>query len=153
MKKNRGSIKIKAYVLITQTTYKVHTFLMRLSLQTFCKRPLPSKSLFYKSIIARHSKTILRRSHPAKHGEGFDAPPTLERSGSEHRVGRFSSSSLRGETEMRGGAFLNGKEGRVGFRKEILHHCFLNTLLKLERCPQKSFSNLRESNIIFTLLV
>ena len=27
----------------------------------------------------------------------FDGPPTLERSGSEHRVGRFSSSSLRGE--------------------------------------------------------
>ena len=25
------------------------------------------------------------RSHPAQHGEGFDAPPTLERSGSEHR--------------------------------------------------------------------
>ena len=25
------------------------------------------------------------RSHPAKHGEGFDAPPILERSGSEHR--------------------------------------------------------------------
>ena len=60
------------------------------------------------------------RSHPAKHGEGFDAaldlppqqpggpipynmaktfdgPPTLERSGYEHRVGRFPSSSLRGE--------------------------------------------------------
>ena len=35
------------------------------------------------------------RFHPAKHGEGFDAPPTLERSGSEHRVGRFPSSSLR----------------------------------------------------------
>ena len=26
-----------------------------------------------------------RRSHPAKHGEGFDAPPTIKRSGSEHR--------------------------------------------------------------------
>ena len=26
-----------------------------------------------------------RRSHPAQSGEGFDAPPTLERSGSEHR--------------------------------------------------------------------
>ena len=26
-----------------------------------------------------------RRSQSAKHGEGFDAPPTLERSGSEHR--------------------------------------------------------------------
>ena len=31
------------------------------------------------------SPAIPRRSHPAKHGEGFDAPPTLERSGSEHR--------------------------------------------------------------------
>ena len=27
----------------------------------------------------------------------FDGPPTLERSGPEHRVGRFPSSSLRGE--------------------------------------------------------
>ena len=27
----------------------------------------------------------VRRSHPAQPGEGFDAPPTLERSGSEHR--------------------------------------------------------------------
>ena len=27
----------------------------------------------------------------------FDGPPTLERSGSEHRAGRFPSSSLRGE--------------------------------------------------------
>ena len=32
------------------------------------------------------------RSHPATHGEGFDAPPTLERSGSEHRVGRLHPS-------------------------------------------------------------
>ena len=40
----------------------------------------------------------LRRSHPAQYGEDtFDGPPTLERSGSEHRVGRFPSSSLRGE--------------------------------------------------------
>ncbi len=27
----------------------------------------------------------------------FDGPPTLERSGSEHRAGRFPSSRLRGE--------------------------------------------------------
>ena len=26
-----------------------------------------------------------KRSHPAQHGETFDGPPTLERSGSEHR--------------------------------------------------------------------
>ena len=31
------------------------------------------------------------RSHPAKYGEGFDAPPTLERSGSERRGGAVSS--------------------------------------------------------------
>ena len=35
------------------------------------------------------------RSHPAKHGEGFDAPPTLERSGSEHQ--RAVTSSLFGQ--------------------------------------------------------
>ena len=28
---------------------------------------------------------IPMRSHPAQPGEGFDAPPTLKRSGSEHR--------------------------------------------------------------------
>ena len=43
------------------------------------------------------------RSHPAKHGEGFDAPPTLERSGSEHRVGQFPSSSLRFLSPANGG--------------------------------------------------
>ena len=32
-----------------------------------------------------------RRSHPAQSGEGFDAPPTLERSGSEHRRAVTSS--------------------------------------------------------------
>ncbi len=35
------------------------------------------------------------RSHPAQSGEGFDAPPTLERSGSEHR--RAVTSSLFGQ--------------------------------------------------------
>ena len=40
---------------------------------------------------------FLRRSQPAQHGETFDGPPTLERSGSEHRVGRFPPSLLRRE--------------------------------------------------------
>ena len=35
-------------------------------------------------------QAIIRRSHPAKYGEGFDAPPTLERSGSERRGGAVS---------------------------------------------------------------
>ena len=34
---------------------------------------------------AELSPSIERRSHPAQPGEGFDAPPSLERSGSEHR--------------------------------------------------------------------
>ena len=34
------------------------------------------------------------RSHPAKSGEGFDAPPTLERSGSERRGGAVTSLAL-----------------------------------------------------------
>ena len=41
-----------------------------------CIRPL---NPFYKF---KHS---LSRSHPAQHGEGFDTPPTIKRSGSEHR--------------------------------------------------------------------
>ena len=36
-------------------------------------------------------QAIVRRSHPAQDGEGFDAPPTLERSGSEHREGAVTS--------------------------------------------------------------
>ena len=40
---------------------------------------------------------IPRRSQPAKPGADRFGPPTLERSGPEHRVGRFPSSSLKGE--------------------------------------------------------
>ena len=43
------------------------------------------------------------RSHPAQFGETFDGPPTLERSGSEHRVGRFSPSLLRFLSPANGG--------------------------------------------------
>ena len=61
------------------------------------------------------------RSHPAKHGEGFDAPPTLERSGSERRGGAVSSLFPEGErVGVRGGALFNGKEGRGDFRKNLL---------------------------------
>ena len=44
---------------------------------------------------AELSPSIERRSHPAQSGETFDGPPSLERSGSEHRVGRFPPSPLR----------------------------------------------------------
>ena len=58
------------------------------------------------------------RSHPAKSGETFDGPPTLERSGSERRGGAVSSLFPEGErVGVRGGALFNGKEGRGDFRK------------------------------------
>ena len=50
--------------------------------------------------------------------QGFDAPPTLERSGSERRGGAVSSLSPEGErVGVRGGALFNDKEGRGDFRK------------------------------------
>ena len=66
-------------------------------------------------------QAIVRRSHPAQYGEDRFGPPTLERSGSEHRVGRFPPSPPEGErVGVRGGAFFNGKEGRDDFRKTAL---------------------------------
>ena len=60
------------------------------------------------------------RSHPVQSGEGFDAPPTLERSGSERRGGAVSSLFPEGErVGVRGGALFNGKEGRGDFRKKL----------------------------------
>ena len=60
------------------------------------------------------------RSHPVQYGEGFDAPPTLERSGSERRGGAVSSLFPEGErVGVRGGALFNGKEGRGDFRKNL----------------------------------
>ena len=43
--------------------------------------------------------TALHQGGPIPHNmaKTFDGPPTLERSGSEHRVGRFPSSRLRRE--------------------------------------------------------
>ena len=37
------------------------------------------------------SSIASRRSHPAQSGETFDGPPSLERSGSEHREGAVTS--------------------------------------------------------------
>ena len=57
-----------------------------------------------------------------KSGEGSDAPPTLERSGFERRVGAFNiPCPMRGKgLGESGGASLQGKGGRVGFRKVSL---------------------------------
>ena len=62
------------------------------------------------------------RSHPANPGEGSDAPPTIERSGSERRVGAVNiPCPMRGKgLGESGGASLQGKGGRVGFRKVSL---------------------------------
>ena len=64
-----------------------------------------------------------KRSHPAQSGETFDGPPTLERSGSEHRVGRFTSFLLR---------FLSPTRGTEGVVKTI-EKAWLEVELPLER--------------------
>ena len=68
------------------------------------------------------------RFHSTKPGETFDGPPTLERSGSEHRRAVTSfllrrkawlevELPLERETEGFENSFFNGKEGRDDFRK------------------------------------
>ena len=82
------------------------------------------------------------RSHPAKYGEGFDAPPTLERSGSERRGGAVTSFLLRrkawlevelplakGRRRDSKDSFFNGKEPYIQGntsrkRKKQLYHLF-----------------------------
>ena len=65
----------------------------------------------------------------------FDGPPTLERSGSEHRVGRlhpsflrreglvrmWSSLWLKGDGGNRKNSFFTIKEGRDDFRNSFTH--------------------------------
>ena len=65
----------------------------------------------------KHSQLCCVKENP---DEGFDAPPTLERSGSERRVGAFNiPCPMRGKgLGESGGASLQGKGGRVGFRKK-----------------------------------
>ena len=60
---------------------------------------------------------------PQNLAKAFDGPPTLERSGSEHRVGRFTSFLLR---------FLSPTRGTEGVVKTI-EKAWLEVELPLER--------------------
>ena len=67
---------------------------------------------------------------PHNMAKTFDGPPTLERSGSEHRravtsplpeeegLGEKVELSLQERRRGRKNTFFNGKEGRVDFRKQ-----------------------------------
>ena len=59
-----------------------------------------------------------RRSHPAKPGETFDGPPTLELSGSEHR--RAVTSPLPEEEGLGEKVELSLQERRRGRKKPSL---------------------------------
>ena len=68
---------------------------------------------------------------PHNMAKTFDGPPTLERSGSEHRravtsplpeeegLGEKVELSLQERRRGRKNTFFNGKEGRVGFQNNI----------------------------------
>ena len=59
---------------------------------SICK---PSPCTHFQQYNCKLIPITARRSHPAQYGEDRFGPPTLERSGSEHRVGRFTSFLLR----------------------------------------------------------
>ena len=66
--------------------------------------PKVTAYIHIKYVLRLGIKSIVsRRSHPAQSGEDRFGPPTLERSGSEHRVGRFPSSRLRFLSPANGG--------------------------------------------------
>ena len=82
--------------------------------QFVLKRVKTQDGDIYFADVVKIKQAIISQSHPAKAGETrsklspggpiphnlaktFDGPPTLERSGSEHRVGRFPPSLLRRE--------------------------------------------------------
>ena len=73
-------------------------------------------------------------SHPAKYSEGFDAPPTLERSGSEHRRAVTSFPFREG--------FLSPVRGTEGVLKTIEGRFSKKLLLA------KDFANERNESLL-----
>lgn len=73
-------------------------------------------------------------------------PPTLEQSGSEHRRAVFSLSPEERGLGVRGGAFLKGKEGRVGFRKKLFFHDYF-------KCLEDQLYIIPEAGILYILQI
>ena len=71
------------------------------------------------------------RSHPTNDGEGFDAPPTLERSGSEHR--RAVTSSLFGQERGLVRDVASSLEGGTRWFEEFRCHPSHTLHLSLQR--------------------
>ena len=57
--------------------------------QEICKLSANYYKINCELLTVNYKLLFPRRSQPAQPGEGFDAPPTLERSGSEHRRAVF----------------------------------------------------------------
>ena len=85
---------------------------------------------------------------PHKHGEGFDAPPTLERSGSEHRRAVTSFPLM-----VKGKAWLGIKdppagEGQVGL---FFHNHFKCLEDKLDVIPEAGILHVLQIEFDFLL--
>ncbi len=88
-----------------------------------------------------------RRSHPAQYGEDRFGPPTLERSGSEHRVGRFTSFLLRRKAWLE--VELPLERETEGFEK-------IPSLMgksDASECNESSLSNCREQLILCKTII
>ena len=91
-------------------------------------------------------------------GEGFDAPPTLERSGSERRVGAFSPSPLRGEGRgerwsppYEGGTGWLGKTSETQFPQEYNGIPYATLVTKLVELLGGEPQHGSRNTFIFTL--
>ena len=82
------------------------------------------------------------RSHPAKHGEGFDAPPTLERSGSEHRRAVTSLALLERARAWEWVKDPPAGEGQVGL---FFHNHF--------KCLEDKLDVIPEAGILYILQI
>ena len=91
-------------------------------------------------------------------GEGFDAPPTLERSGSERRVGAVSPSPLRGEGRgerwsppYEGGTGWLGKTSETQFPQEYNGISYATLVMKLVELLGGEPQHGSRNTFIFTL--
>ena len=91
-------------------------------------------------------------------GEGFDAPPTLERSGSERRVGAVSPSPLRGEGRgerwsppYEGGTGWLGKTSETQFPQEYNGIPYATLVMKLVELLGGEPQHGSRNTFIFTL--
>ena len=107
------------------------------------KKSASYQQITTKSIVNYKLLTAIpRRSQPAQPGEGFDAPPTLERSGSEHRRAVTSLALLERARAWEWVKDPPAGEGQVGL---FFHNHF--------KCLEDKLDVIPEAGILYILQI